>query len=93
MSGIETDWVEVDRRIRALAKRQSGLDYEIGVELLTAHGLGLHRRLGMGSFSEYVERLFGKRLGSISERLRVARALESLPALAARPSVALRQPL
>ena len=36
----------------------------------------------LGSFSEYIERLFGYKPRSLQERLRVAEALESLPALA-----------
>jgi hypothetical protein len=37
--------------------------------------------LGFGSFGEYIERLFGYQPRSTQEKLRVAEALEGLPAL------------
>jgi hypothetical protein len=42
-----------------------------------------HVHLGFGSFSEYVERLCGYRPRSTQEKLRVAEALEELPAIRA----------
>jgi hypothetical protein len=42
----------------------------------------VHVHLGYSSFSEYIERLFGYQARSLQERLRVAEALEGLPALA-----------
>jgi hypothetical protein len=47
--------------------------------LLQALRTGAHRHLGFGTFAEYVERLFGYRPRATEEKLRVARALESLP--------------
>lgn len=38
-----------------------------------------HRHLGFGAFAEYEERLFGYSPRATEEKLRVARALESLP--------------
>ena len=42
---------------------------------------GVHLHLGYGTFAEYVERLFGYKPRWTEERLRVAEALETLPAL------------
>ncbi len=41
-----------------------------------------HVHLGYGSFGEYIERLFGYKPRSTQEKLRVAEALEELPAIA-----------
>ncbi|HYJ11148.1 MAG TPA: hypothetical protein VEX18_19130, partial [Polyangiaceae bacterium] len=42
-----------------LARSRSGLDFEEGRWLLRAYQSGVHARLGLASFSEYVDRLFG----------------------------------
>src|SRR5450432_2676642 len=49
--------------------------------LLLALRSAVHVHLGFGSFGEYVERLFGYRPRSTQEKLRVAAALEQLPAM------------
>jgi len=56
--------------------------------LLAALRSAAHAHLGYGSFSEYVERLFGYKPPSTQEKLRVAEALEELPAVGPRASYA-----
>jgi hypothetical protein len=65
-----------------LAEKRAGLDFEEGRCLLTALRAGTHLRLGYGSFQEYAERLFGYGPRVTQEKLRVAGALEELPAMA-----------
>ncbi|HEX4334474.1 MAG TPA: hypothetical protein VH062_01095, partial [Polyangiaceae bacterium] len=50
--------------------------------LLAALRSVAHVHLGYGSFGEYIERLFGYKPRSTQEKLRVAEALEELPAIA-----------
>ena len=50
--------------------------------MLAALRSAAHVHLGFGSFGEYVERLFGYKPRSTQEKLRVAEALEQLPAVA-----------
>lgn len=74
-------WVDVDARLRALAQAQREADHAQGRLLLAARRLAVHAELGLGSFSEYAERLFGFSPRQLAERLRVATALEKLPRL------------
>src|SRR5262245_15784885 len=76
------DWQGVHHRLTSLAKDRAELDEEQGRLLLAALRAGVHGKLGFGSFVEYVERLFGCGPREAAERLRVARALEELPATA-----------
>jgi hypothetical protein len=73
------EWREVHARLIALAAQRAALDEEQGRLLLAALRAEVHARLGLGSFVEYVERLFGSAPRETGERLRVARALEELP--------------
>src|SRR5262245_47770513 len=57
------------------------MDFEEGRWLRAALAAGVHVRLGLGSFAEYVERLFGYAPRVTHEKLRVAEALERLPQL------------
>ncbi len=77
------EWTVIDEAITRLAADKGALDLDIGRWLLVAHREGVERRLGFGSFAEYVERRLGYDARTTFERLRVARALEVLPALAA----------
>jgi hypothetical protein len=61
------------------AKRRAAYDWEEGGLLLQALRTEAHRHLGFGTFSEYVERLFGYGPRTTEEKLRVARSLEDLP--------------
>jgi hypothetical protein len=57
------------------------LDWEEGTTLVCALRSGVHLHLGFASFAEYIERMFGYKPRWTEERLRVAEALEELPAL------------
>ena len=76
------DWLQAHEALSRLAKHRAHAEWEEGRALLAALRAGAHRRLGFGSFFEYVEALFAYKPRSIDEKLRVARALESLPSLA-----------
>lgn len=75
-------WRTVHAALVELARKRAGLDLEEVRLLLAARRAEVHRSLGYGSFSEYVERLFGYAPRLTHEKLRVAAALEALPALA-----------
>jgi Holliday junction resolvase RuvA-like protein len=78
----EDDWVTAHAALSRLARQRAAADAEEGRWLLRAWRASAHRHLGFGSFGEYVERLFGHAPRSTKEKLRVAEALEVLPALA-----------
>jgi hypothetical protein len=78
---LESDWREVDRNLRDLAQRRAALDAEEARWLRAAEQLQIWRPLGMVSALDYMERVLGYAPHAAMERLRVARALESLPAL------------
>ncbi len=75
-------WREIDRQLRRLAKRRGELDALELVWLARAEQAELHHHLGHATMLEYVERVlgYGPKVGK--ERLRVARALLDLPAMA-----------
>jgi len=76
-------WRELDRRMRRLARRRSVLDAEEAQLLVAAKAAEVHRHLGYGSFDEYLERVLGYAPTTARDRMRVAVALESLPAVRA----------
>ena len=53
--------------------------------LLVAFRAGVHRRLGFANFAQYAERTLGYKPRATEERLRLAKALEHLPAMAEAP--------
>jgi hypothetical protein len=71
---------EADRRLRLIARRRAGLDAEEAKWLLIARREEVHRLLGFATFGEYVERVLGHGPRACADRLRVAEALEVLPA-------------
>src|SRR3990167_7294370 len=77
------EWQDVDRELRSIAWRQSGLDAELMRALREAERVRLWRHLGCVSMMEYLERVFGYSPRVAQERLRTARKLEELPELAA----------
>src|SRR5204863_7475110 len=81
-SGEKSEWVRAHEALSRLARERAAADAEAGRWLLAALRSAAHVHLGFGSFGEYVERLFGYKPRSTQERLRVAEALEQLPALA-----------
>jgi hypothetical protein len=78
----ESAWVAAHEALSRLAKDRAAADAEEGRWLLAALRSAAHVHLGFGSFSEYAERLLGYKPRSTQERLRVAEALEQLPAMA-----------
>ncbi len=75
------DWRAADRALRRLARQRARLDADEARWLLIARRAQVHVELGLGSFLEYTERVLGYRPRTALERLRVAEALEELPAL------------
>jgi hypothetical protein len=75
------NWQDIHNELSRLAKAHAHLDWEVGSWLVHALRLGVHVHLGFGSVSEYVERLFGHGARWTEEHLRVAEALETLPAV------------
>jgi len=78
----QISWQVAHEALSRLARARAAADAEEGRWLLAAERAAVHVHLGYGSFSEYIERLFGYQPRSLQERLRVAEALEGLPALA-----------
>src|SRR5690349_23983213 len=73
------DWQQADRALRSIARR-AGLDAEEARWLLVARRTALHRQLGFATLAEYLERVLGYGPHAAAERLRVAEALDELPA-------------
>lgn len=74
----------VDRELRRVGRDRSRLEYETCVLLLEGERVGVHRSYGYASMREYAEAVVGLSPRETEERLRVARALETLPAVAER---------
>jgi hypothetical protein len=79
----EEPWREIDRQLRAVAKRRVALDAEELALIRKAIAVQLWRPLGMVSMREYLENVLGYGPHVANERLRVAGALEELPAIEA----------
>jgi hypothetical protein len=79
--GTRYEWREAHAALSRLARQRAAADAEEGRWLLAALRSAAHVHLGFGSFNEYIERLFGYKPRSTQEKLRVAEALEGLPAL------------
>ena len=75
------EWKAAHEALSRLARQRAAADAEEGRWLLRASRASTHEHFGMSSFVEYCERMFGYRPRTTMERLRVAEALESLPAL------------
>jgi len=73
------DWLRAHSALQRLARERAAADADEGRWLLVAWRAGAHVHLGYGTFSEYIERLFGYAPRATREKLRVAEALESLP--------------
>jgi hypothetical protein len=76
-------WRDLDRQLCAVATRRGALDQE---ELMLIHEgvrVQIWRPLGMTSMREYLERRMGYGPQVAAERLRVAEALDALPAIEA----------
>jgi len=78
---IAIDWKQAHAELIRIGKAKSGLDWEEGRWLLVAARTAVHRRLGLGTFAEYAERMLGHGPRTTEDKLRVAEALERLPEL------------
>jgi len=74
------DWKEADRALRRIAARRAGLDAEEARWLLVARAAGAHVECGFATFGEYIEHVLGYGPRTLADRLRVAEALQTLPA-------------
>lgn len=74
-------WKSVDRTLRSIACRRAALDAEEAHWLREAERLRIWRPLGMVSVLDYLERVLGYAPRTAQDRLRVARALGTLPQL------------
>ena len=77
------DWQRVDRALRTLARRCASLDTDEARWLREAEACQLWRHVGMVSAIDYMERVLGYGPRAAQDRLRVARALGTLPQLTA----------
>jgi hypothetical protein len=73
----------LDRRLRTYASQRAALDAAESFDLVRAFDLRIHIVFGCATFLEYMERRLGYTPHTARERLRVARALVSLPVTAA----------
>jgi len=81
VAGRVGQWVVAHEELALLAPRRAELDGLEAPALLRALRAGVHRHLGLGSFAEYIERLFGYGRRTLDDKLRTAEALEDLPFL------------
>ncbi len=79
----QTDWQSVDRALRTIAGRRATLDADEARWLREAEAIQIWRPLGMVSALDYMERVLGYGPRAAQDRLRVARALGTLPQLTA----------
>jgi hypothetical protein len=77
----EPRWQTVHRALREIASRRAALDADEARWLREADALQIWRPLGMVSALDYLERQLGYAPRTAQDRLRVARALGSLPQL------------
>lgn len=73
------EWRIVDRAMRQLARDKASYDADEARWLVEAARVRVWRHVGLGSLTEYLERLLGYTPRQVVERMRVALALESLP--------------
>ncbi len=77
------DWQSVHRRLKRIAKRRAALDREELELIREAIRIALWRHVGATSIREYLEAECGYGPHVASERVRVAEALDAMPALEA----------
>jgi hypothetical protein len=75
------DWRTVDRALRTIRHSRAALDGEEMHWLREAESLQIWRPLGMVSAFDYLERVLGYAPRTAQDRMRVARALGTLPQL------------
>src|SRR6185503_9652803 len=91
--GYASEWRRIDKALRTIAKRRNALDLEEAEWLVKAERANVHVHRGCGSFLEYVEKILGYGPRTAIDRMKVAHALDELPALrnAELPFSALRE--
>ena len=75
------DWREIDRTLQGLARQRAALDAEEARWMRAAYRVQIWRQLGCVSMTDYMERFLGYGVRNAQERLRVALALDALPAI------------
>ncbi len=75
-------WREIDRRLGTLARQRCALDAEEARWLRAAARCRIWQQVGCASLLDYLERRLGYGPRAAQDRVRVAFALEELPALA-----------
>jgi hypothetical protein len=80
--GKRHTWQDIDRELRAFAKRRGRIDSDEARLLCSASRLEIWRELGKASLLDYLEEVLGYGPRAAGERVRVALALDELPELA-----------
>jgi hypothetical protein len=75
----DSEWQQVDRRLREYRQHRSALDAAEALDLLRAEQLKIYIVFGCVTMFEYMERVLGYKPHTARERMRVARALATLP--------------
>jgi hypothetical protein len=78
---VREAWRDVDRQLRRAARRRARLDHDELVLIREAIAVQVWRPLGMVSMRDYLENVFGYGPTVATERIRVAEALDAMPAL------------
>ena len=73
------EWRQVDRRLREYAQHRSALDAAEAFDLVRAEQMKIYIFFGYVTQYEYMERVLGYGPHAARERMRVARALATLP--------------
>ena len=73
------EWQQVDRRLREYRQHRSALDAAEALDLLRAEQLKIYIVFGYVRMFEYMERVLGYKPHTARERMRMARALATLP--------------
>src|SRR5512140_1698893 len=75
----KAEWQLVDQRLREYARHRSALDAAEAFDLVRAEQLKIYVSFGHVSLYEYMEHVLGYKPHAARERMRVARALATLP--------------
>src|SRR5512140_2461222 len=75
----KAEWQLVDQRLREYARHRSALDAAEAFDLVRAEQLKIYVPFGHVSLYEYMEHVLGYKPHAARERMRVARALATLP--------------
>lgn len=78
---VEHEWQQIDLELREIARQRGALDARETVLLCSASRHQIWRNLGKASFLEYLEDVLGYTPKCARERVRVAVALERMPAM------------